>query len=34
MIEANDTTLCTEAVGDPGDPPILLLMGMGSSMVW
>lgn len=34
MIEANDATLCTESLGDPGDPPILLLMGMGASMVW
>ena len=25
MIEANDATLCTEALGGPGDPPILLL---------
>jgi len=34
MIEANDATVCTEAMGDPGDPPILLVMGMGASMVW
>jgi pimeloyl-ACP methyl ester carboxylesterase len=34
MIEANEATLCTEAVGDPGDPPILLMMGMGASMLW
>lgn len=34
MIEANGVELCTEAFGDPGDPPILLVMGMSSSMVW
>ena len=34
MIEANDATLCTEAAGDPGDPPILLMMGMSASMLW
>jgi pimeloyl-ACP methyl ester carboxylesterase len=26
--------LCTEAFGDPADPPILLIMGMGGSMLW
>ena len=34
MIQANGATLCTEAVGDPGDPPILLMMGMSASMLW
>jgi pimeloyl-ACP methyl ester carboxylesterase len=34
MIEANGVELCTEAFGDPGDPPILLVMGIGASMVW
>lgn len=34
MIQANDATLCTEAVGDPGDPPILLMIGMSASMLW
>ena len=34
MIQADDATLCTEAVGDPGDPPILLMMGMSASMLW
>ena len=33
-IEANGATLCTESLGNPGDPPILLVMGMGASMVW
>jgi pimeloyl-ACP methyl ester carboxylesterase len=34
MIEANGVELCTESFGDPGDPPILLVMGMGGSMLW
>jgi pimeloyl-ACP methyl ester carboxylesterase len=34
MIEANGAELCTEAFGDPGDAPILLVMGMSASMVW
>lgn len=34
MIEANGVALCTEAFGDPGDPPILLVMGMSASMLW
>jgi pimeloyl-ACP methyl ester carboxylesterase len=34
MIQANDATLCTETVGDPADPPILLMMGMSASMLW
>lgn len=34
MIEANGVELCTEAFGDPADPPILLVAGMGGSMLW
>jgi pimeloyl-ACP methyl ester carboxylesterase len=34
MIEANGVELCTEAFGDPSDPPILLVMGIGGSMLW
>jgi pimeloyl-ACP methyl ester carboxylesterase len=34
MIEANGVELCTEAFGDPADPPILLLTGTGGSMLW
>jgi pimeloyl-ACP methyl ester carboxylesterase len=34
MIEANGVELCTEAFGDPVDPPILLIMGIGASMLW
>jgi pimeloyl-ACP methyl ester carboxylesterase len=34
MIEANGVELCAEAFGDPADPPILLVMGIGASMLW
>jgi pimeloyl-ACP methyl ester carboxylesterase len=34
MIEANGVELCTEPFGDPGDPPVLLVMGAGGSMLW
>jgi pimeloyl-ACP methyl ester carboxylesterase len=34
MIEANGVELCTEPFGDPADPPILLVMGTGGSMLW
>jgi pimeloyl-ACP methyl ester carboxylesterase len=34
MIEANGVELCTEPFGDAADPPILLIMGIGGSMLW
>jgi pimeloyl-ACP methyl ester carboxylesterase len=34
MIEANGVELCTECFGNPADPPILLVMGVGASMLW
>jgi pimeloyl-ACP methyl ester carboxylesterase len=34
MIEANGVELCTESFGRPADPPILLIMGIGASMLW
>jgi pimeloyl-ACP methyl ester carboxylesterase len=34
MIEANGVDLCTEPFGNPGDPPVLLVMGVGASMLW
>jgi len=34
MIEANGVELCTEPFGDPDDPPVLLVMGIGASMLW
>ncbi len=33
MIQANGVELCTEPFGDPADPPILLIMGVGASML-
>jgi pimeloyl-ACP methyl ester carboxylesterase len=34
MIRTNGVDLCAESFGDPGDPPILLIMGIGASMLW
>jgi pimeloyl-ACP methyl ester carboxylesterase len=34
MIKANGVELCTESFGRPADPPILLIMGIGGSMLW
>jgi pimeloyl-ACP methyl ester carboxylesterase len=34
VIEANGVELCTEPFGDPGDPPVLLIMGVSASMLW
>jgi pimeloyl-ACP methyl ester carboxylesterase len=34
VISANGVGLCTESFGDPADPPILLVMGLGGSMLW
>ena len=34
MTEANGVVLCTESYGRPADPPILLIMGIGASMLW
>ena len=34
MIDLNGVELCTEPFGDPVDPPILLIMGIGGSMLW
>jgi len=34
MIAGNGVQLCTEPFGDRGDPPILLVMGVGASMLW
>jgi pimeloyl-ACP methyl ester carboxylesterase len=33
-IQANGVELCTEPFGDSADPPILLVMGIGASMLW
>jgi pimeloyl-ACP methyl ester carboxylesterase len=34
MIEANGVQLCIEPFGDPADPAVLLVMGVGGSMLW
>ena len=34
MIEVNGVQLCTEPFGDRANPPILLVMGIGASMLW
>src|ERR687892_789099 len=34
MVEANGVDLCTESFGAPAEPPILLIMGVGGSMLW
>ena len=33
-IETNGIELCTEAFGRPADPALLLVMGVGASMLW
>jgi pimeloyl-ACP methyl ester carboxylesterase len=34
IVTANWVELCTEPFGDPADPAILLVMGVGGSMLW
>ncbi|MEV7556943.1 alpha/beta fold hydrolase [Streptomyces sp. NPDC089795] len=34
VIETDGIELCTESFGDPADPPVLLIMGLGASMLW
>jgi pimeloyl-ACP methyl ester carboxylesterase len=34
MIDAHGVELCTEPFGVPGDPAVLLVMGVGASMLW
>jgi pimeloyl-ACP methyl ester carboxylesterase len=34
MVQVNGVELCTESFGDPADPPVLLIMGTGASMLW
>jgi pimeloyl-ACP methyl ester carboxylesterase len=34
VVEANGVEICTEPFGDPADPPTLLVMGIGASMLW
>jgi pimeloyl-ACP methyl ester carboxylesterase len=34
MIEVGGVELCTEPFGDPTDPPVLLVQGLGASLLW
>jgi pimeloyl-ACP methyl ester carboxylesterase len=34
LIETAGVELCAESFGDPADPPVLLIMGIGASMLW
>ena len=34
LIDVDGARLCTESFGHPPDPPILLVAGLGSSMLW
>src|SRR5262245_58214621 len=34
MVAANGVKLCTESFGDPTDAAVLLVMGVGGSMLW
>ena len=34
IVEANGVLLCTDPFGEPADPPVLLIMGIGASMLW
>jgi pimeloyl-ACP methyl ester carboxylesterase len=34
IVHANGVNLCVDSIGDPSDPPILLIMGSGASMDW
>lgn len=34
MVQTNGVELCTESVGDPAHPPLVLIMGAGASMLW
>jgi pimeloyl-ACP methyl ester carboxylesterase len=34
LIDADGVELCAESFGSPGDPPVLLMMGLAGSMIW
>src|SRR3954466_2976870 len=34
IIESGGVEICTEAFGDPAEPLVLLVMGVGGSMLW
>jgi pimeloyl-ACP methyl ester carboxylesterase len=33
-IQANGVELCAESFGDPAESPIVLIKGLGASMLW
>jgi pimeloyl-ACP methyl ester carboxylesterase len=33
-VESKAVTICSESFGEPGDPPVLLIMGVMASMLW
>lgn len=34
IVSVNGAKICTESFGDPAGPPVLLVMGVGGSMLW
>jgi pimeloyl-ACP methyl ester carboxylesterase len=34
IVEIDGVALCAEGFGEPADPPVLLIMGIGASMLW
>jgi pimeloyl-ACP methyl ester carboxylesterase len=34
IVRVNGVDLCVQSFGDPADPPVLLVMGIGGSMLW
>src|ERR671919_1734821 len=34
IVRANGVDLCVQGFGDPADPSVLLVMGIGASMLW
>ena len=34
IVRVNGVDLCVQSFGDPADPPVLLVMGVGGSMLW
>ncbi len=34
IVKANGVDICTETLGDPSDPALLLILGAMASMLW
>src|SRR5213082_3143711 len=34
VVKVNGVDLCVQTFGEPSDPPVLLIMGLGASMLW